>query len=92
MVQASEVCLKKKRMGGGCKILFVSLYHGGGEGSYRPSSLRGDDRCGRIVGMIGMSDRVMRRLELGLIPYMSCCKTGGKWLTQYLESSRRADS
>jgi hypothetical protein len=35
---------------------------------YRPSLLRVDDRSGRIVGMIGMSDIVMKKLELGLIP------------------------
>jgi len=47
---------------------FVNLHHEGGEGAYRPSLLRGDDRCGRIMGRIGMSDRVMRKLVLGLIP------------------------
>jgi len=50
---------------------FVNLHHEGGEGAYRPSLLRGDDRCGHIMGRIGMSDRVMRKLELGSIPIIT---------------------
>jgi hypothetical protein len=26
------------------------------------------------MGMIGMSDKVVMKLELGLIPYISCCR------------------
>ena len=53
------------------KSCFVNLHRGGDEGAYRPSLLRGDDRCGRIEGMRGMSDTVMRKLELGLIPVIT---------------------
>jgi hypothetical protein len=95
MVQASEGYLRKKRMVGGCRNLFCQSLSCGGEGTNRPSLLLEDDRSGRIMGRRGMSDRVMRKLELGLIPIINCqllSETRGKQLTQYLESSRRADN
>jgi hypothetical protein len=42
-----------------------------GEGTYRPSLLLVGDLRGRIEGMIGMSDIVVMKLELGLIPTIS---------------------
>lgn len=73
MVQASEGYLRKKRMVGGCRNLFCQSLSCGGEGTNRPSLLLEDDRSGRIMGRRGMSDRVMKKLELGLIPSISCC-------------------
>jgi hypothetical protein len=73
MVQASEGYLRKKRMVGECRNLFCQSLSCGGEGTNLPSLLRVDDHCGRIMGRIGMNDIVMRKLELGLIPSISCC-------------------
>jgi hypothetical protein len=86
MAQASEGYLTKKKMGDGYRILFCQSLS---------CLLLEDDRSGRIMGRRGMSDRVMRKLELGLIPIINCqllSETRGKQLTQYLESSRRADN
>jgi hypothetical protein len=71
MVQASKGYLRKKQMVGGYRNLFCQSLSCGGEGTNRPNLLRVDDHCGRIMGMISMSDRVMRKLELGLIPVIN---------------------
>jgi len=55
----------------GCKILFCQSSIMVDGIAYRPSSLLGDDHYGRIVEMIGMSDIIMMKLELGLIPIIS---------------------
>jgi len=73
MDQAIKGYSTKKRMVDGCKILFGQSCLMVDGIAYRPSSLLGDDHYGRIVEMIGMSDRVVMKLELGLIPYISCC-------------------
>jgi hypothetical protein len=41
--------------------------------TYPPSLLLEDDHSGRTMGMISMSDIVVMKLELGLIPLISWC-------------------
>jgi len=73
MVQAIKGYSTKKRMVDGCRNLFCQSCITRDGSAHQPSLLLEDDHYGRIVEMIGMSDIVMMRLELGSIPIISCC-------------------